>query len=673
MNYAKFKKFIFKQSCLKKSCINLLASENVASEAMLSILGSDLNNRYNLSDFPNIKYVKKIIRELEKALCKLFSSNYADCTPLSGMNCMELIFSSLSNPNDNIYIIPPSLGGHASTQHNCTILGRNAIYLPINSTSLQFDKEKIERIFKKFHPKLIYLDYTLICFYTNPEELIRIAHQYNALVVYDASHVLGLIAGKTFPNPLESGVDCLCGSTHKTFPGPQKAIFLTNNEFIHKHIKKVGYDFISSVHLNNVLALYVATIEMQKYGNTYAKQIIENSKALGERLSQRGICIPTYEQGISQTHQVWIKIASPQLIYESLAKFGINTNCMRIPGVNGLGLRLGTAEVTRLGMKEQEMYIIADLIADIIQNNTQTARSSIISLTKRFSHVLYSIDDEQRTKMIKSQKYTFHNSVNFKFDNIIADYENKILRPLQYYCGIILRGGLGRGIFDKLSDIDFTCIFNVEDVETYRKTLGLKRGMFRYNGVMFSARYISLTEFIQGKWSDKMKHAYQFSKTINCNPLIINTIKDKTSMSLTEKRKKIIDNIINLGEMCKIYPKLGDFEMYSEIYKQYHRHEYVAAHSTIDLALKYVKNIIFTLNGIYYPEEKSYYIEYFSNLAVQPAKIDESINEILLAPRTPYTIATRLNKLRDLSRELIKFVNSQIELPNNIYNEIMNN
>lgn len=674
MNYNQFKNAILKQSALKEHCLNLIASENIPSAAMRSVLNTNLDNRYPLCDFPNNNFLREIIIEIENKLCTLFGCQYADCSPLSGMNSMELILAALTEANDNVYIIPPMAGGHASTANNCSSLGLNVHYLPISPKSQFLNEEELEKRFDVSHPKVIYLDNTLICFYRDPTSIVRISHKYGAYVVYDASQVLGLIAGKAFPNPLDSGIDCMCGSTHKTFPGPQKAIILSNNISVIQRLKSVAVDFISSVHTNAILALYVATLEMQEYGQAYAKQIIANSKALGESLQKRGVCVPTYNFGITQTHQVWIQVDEPQTTYKKLSKYGICTNSMRIPEIEGIGIRLGTAEVTRLGMKESEMEVIADCIADVINNHAlKKVRTRIGGLLRNFDRVLFSIDEKQLFNIIYSQDYHFHKVKNVDFDAIIDDFEENILQPLEKYCGMIIRGGVGRGTADKYSDIDFTCFFDVEDVETYRKNAGLLRGMFRYKGVMFSARYMSVYEFVGEEWSEKMKHAYQFSKPIRCSKEIIDTLNEKTKMSYEERRRRVLLNLIDLGEMCKIYPKLGDFEMFSEVYKHYKRKEYMAAHATIDVALKYIKNILFSLNGIYYPEEKSYYISFFSNLPIQPLNIDRYIDEILQMPRNKDSIMERLDKLVSLSRMLLKFIKERISIPEDLYRYVMNN
>ena len=674
MNYAKLKETIYKQSLLKKRCLNLIASENISSTTMRSALHADLDNRYPLEDFPNNNFLRQIVKDLESDLCSLFSCQYADCSPLSGMNCMELIIASLTEANDNVYIIPPMAGGHASTAKNVKAMGRQINYLPIDTKTQDIDEIALAHSFEQNNPRLIYLDNTLICTFHSPEPIVRAAKKYNAFVVYDASQVLGLIAGEAFPNPLNYGIDCLCGSTHKTFFGPQKGVILSNSQSVMQRIKSVAVDFISSLHTNSILALYVATMEMQKFGKEYATQIVANSKALGQRLYERGICVPTYHRGISQTHQVWISLNNPQLGYDYLSKCGINTNCMRIPAIEGIGIRIGTAEITRLGMKEKEMVIIADCIADALQNKAKgSINARINSLLQCFSRVCYSMEEEELSRILQNQHYPFHTYHNVNFDNIIKDFESHILQPIPQYCGMIIRGGVGRGTCDQYSDIDFTCVLDVDDAEMFRKSIGLKRGMFRYKGVMFSARYMTVNEFVNGAWSDKMKHAYQFSKPIHCTESILYAIKSKTTMSTEERRSRILSNIVDLGEMCRVYPRLGDFEMFSEIYKHYRRQEYTAAHITIDLALKYIKNILFALNGIYYPEEKSYYSRFFSNLPVQPPKIDIFIQEILAESRTPDTIALRLEKLVRTSRITLQFLKTKVDIPDDLYREIMNN
>jgi len=334
----KFFNIVRKQEERKRKCINLIASENIISDGVRELQASLLSNRYILDDFPNNRGLFEIQKKLEKILCGMFQAKYVSTSPLSGMNCMELIISSLSNKGDDIYIIRPNDGGHGATQRICQLNHLNINFLSFDHKRNIIDVEKTKQLFKKKKPDLVYLDNTIITFYSPVKELKKLAAQYQAPLIYDGSHVLGLIAGKAFPNPLIDGADILNGSTHKTFFGAQKGIIMTNNKKIIDKINLLSKDYISSIHTGSLMSLYLSALEMEKFGVKYATQVVKNAKALARGLYNKGLKIPTKDCGFTETHQVWIDTdkLDPWQSFQILAKCHINVNPIRIPAIQKL-------------------------------------------------------------------------------------------------------------------------------------------------------------------------------------------------------------------------------------------------------------------------------------------------------------------------------------------------
>lgn len=677
----KFLNTVKAQENRKKLCINLIASENIISDATNKLQSSLLSNRYILDDFPNNKGLFAIQKKLSALLCEIFNAKYVNTAPLSGMNCMELIISSLSKRGDNIYIINPNDGGHSATQEICKLNGLNINFIPFNKNTNTLDIEKAKKSFKTNNPGLIYLDNTIICFYSDIRKLKKVANKYNALLVYDGSHVLGLISGKAFPNPLDDGVDILNGSTHKTFFGSQKGIILSNNEELMDRINSVSKNYISSVHTGSILSLYSASLEMKRFGKKYADQVIKNAKALAKTLDREGIKIPTKNCGFTDTHQVWIDTESvdPWVAFKRLAACNINVNPIRIPTIQKLGLRLGTAEVTRLGMKEKEMIIIGKFITDALKNKggIEDIKKDVINLCNKFKKIYFATEDAGNESYIDEQNYQLHDlkldrEIKKYYKSSAYNYVKNVFSKIPQFRGMIIRGGLGRGEVDELSDIDFTCVFDGE-ISEIKKEYGLKSGMHLYNEIMFSGRYISTKEFRNKDWSVKMKHAYSYVDFIKCDNEVKYIIKEKVNISKDEQLKRLVSNIIELGEICKVHEKYYGFKMFSEIYKQYRRGELLSANLEIDRAIKYLKNIIFDLNKINYPEEKSYFIKFFSRLPVQPRNFDKKIEKIMELPRDRTSLDTRLFLLVELSREVLGLCEKTVNLPGDIYKYIMDN
>lgn len=683
-------KIVARQEERKNHCINLIASENIISDKVSQLQASLLSNRYILNDFPNNKGLFEIKEKLKQHLCKMFGAKYTNVSSLSGMSCMSLIIGSLTDKNDNIYTLKPFDGGHSSTEKICRMHHLNINYLPFNHVSGQFNLKQIEKVFRLKKPRLVYLDNTIISFYSPIDGLSKIAKKYGAPIVYDGSHVLGLIAGRVFPNPLDNGADILSGSTHKTFFGAQKGIILTNNQDFINKIDSISSDYISSIHTGSLLALYMSVLEMEKFGHDYADQVVKNAKALGKSLAKYGVVIPTLKRGVTETHQVWIDTGKldPLKAFEILAECNINTNPIRIPAIQRIGLRLGTAEVTRLGMKENEMKQIAKLISEALASSIEKniIQKKVIEFCDKYQKIHFTFDDYgnnsdyplilEKNNPILDQQFKVHSIADeeymLKHEDFANQYTKDVFIRIPGFQGTIIRGGVGRGTADNFSDIDFTCVFDCEHIDRVIKDYELKTGMHLYKGMMFSGRYLSLISFRDDPWSLKMKHAYSYSKLINCFDAIGEILKEKTKITALEQKKRLVSNIIELGEICKVFDEYRGFKMFSEIYKQHSRKESLVANLEIDRAIKYIKNIIFDLNKIHYPEEKSYYVKFFSNLPKQPDNIDDDIKSILQMPRDGKNFEKRLSLLVLLARKVLVYCEGCVDLPKDIYKYYLN-
>lgn len=663
---------IVKQQILQQNCINLIASENYVSNDVTRQRSSRLCDKYILSDFPNTQGLRDLQDQLNNSLTHLFGASRVNTSPISGLNCMELVINSLLRPSDHIYVMDPMDGGHSSTQTICSLFDLKVHFLNIDLKSNQFDCAAIERQFQQNPPKLVYLDYALVLYYTPIIELSNLIKKYKGVLVYDGSHVLGLIAGKVFPNPLTQGADILCGSTHKTFFGPQKAIILSNNTELMDRIDRVAIDYISHTHTGEILGLLYATIEMEIEGQSYASQVVKNSNALANTLSERGIKIAKIPNKPLETHQVWVDVAGDVFdAYYSLEKCHINVNAMRIPLLKREGLRLGTAYVTRLGMKEKEMFVIANLIADVLLNkNPEEIAKKVDSFCEE-----YSLNSILEDSAMAEERFKMHSTDCFDLSYVqyAEKYCSDCLSIIPGFCGMILRGGVGRGTADIYSDIDFTAVFDCQNIDELVKKNHLHIGMHKYNGICFSGRYISLDDFSNNHWSPKMKHAYQFVKLVQCTKSIETIIAKHVAIDDKEQLRRVISNIIEIGEISKLYDTYKGFGMFSEIYKQFVRKDYLSANLEIDRGVRYIKNIIFDLNKIHYPEEKSYYISFFSNLPNQPDSFDERIKSILEMDRTQNSICQRLIEFRSLAKSVISYAEQFVSIPNNMYDFYMNN
>lgn len=393
---------------LKARSISLLPTENQLSPLATKVLGSDLVNRYFLLDntiweYPQIDDLLEVHNLTMALFQQLYGVAHVNLRPISGLNCMTVLLAALTSPGDTVWSVDPDAGGHGATAVVARQFGANVAYLPFDKAKLDFDFEQIEILIARKRPRLIYVDMANILFMPSLEPL-RAALDADIFVHFDCSHVLGLLLAPEFVNPMNCGLPLIAGSTHKTFPGPQKGFIGTNDSNLAQTIEGVTNSFISSHHVNSVAALCITAAEMLTFGRAYATQILHNATALAKALLNEGLPVQGRSStSLTGTHQIWL--ASPNPFVEPseavhvLKDAGLVVNCARIPTLGAKGLRLGTTEVTRLGMKEPEMEFIAKLIARIlihrdppaaVASQVQSLRAGF--LTPQYCYPLNSLD-----------------------------------------------------------------------------------------------------------------------------------------------------------------------------------------------------------------------------------------------------------------------------------------
>jgi glycine hydroxymethyltransferase len=261
------------------------------------------------------------------------------------------------------------------------------------------------KLVKQVKPKLALCGQSVFLFPTPLKPIAEAAHDVGAMVVYDAAHVLGLIAGKQFQDPLREGADVMTGSTHKTLPGPQGGMLVSDHKADKEEdkafLRKLGFGVFpgvtSSYHLHHVAAKGIAYAEHLEFGEAYANQTIKNAKRLAQSLYSQGFKVFGEKLGFTKSHQVLVEIGpgKGKEASKTLEDAGIVTNMNMIPGdadpLNPSGLRLGTPELTRIGMKEQEMEDIAGFYARALlkKESLRNIRDDIKEFRKDFQELCY--------------------------------------------------------------------------------------------------------------------------------------------------------------------------------------------------------------------------------------------------------------------------------------------
>jgi glycine hydroxymethyltransferase len=372
------------------SCINMICAENVTSKVVRKLISSDMLHRYSspIAHYKGTKYIDEIENLANELAKEVFEAKYADVRPISGLVAdMALLFNFVKK-GDKVAMVSPEDGGFKGTSSIGigSIIGYQDVYFAFDRDRYNIKVSESIEIVKRERPKLLLFGASYILFPQPVKEIV--SYDKNTLAAYDASHVMGLIAGKRFQSPLKEGCQIIVGSTHKSFFGPQGGIILCSNyEVFNKIRENMWLKIVDNIHWNRVTALAYSLAEMLEFGEDYASQVIRNSKVLGKALDENGIPVKARSYGYSESHQVILdynKIDEKERISKRLECAGII--CDR-------GIRLGTSELTRRGMKEREMELIASLIADVLlKDEVEKVKREVTKLTKEFQEVHYTFN-----------------------------------------------------------------------------------------------------------------------------------------------------------------------------------------------------------------------------------------------------------------------------------------
>ena len=263
-------------------------------------------------------------------------------------------------------------------------------------------------LIREIQPKITLVGQSVFLFPTPLKELSDAAHEVGSTVMYDGAHVLGLIAGGVFQDPLREGADVMTGSSHKTFPGPQGGFLLSssNDETFHRRLNNAMFPGVcSSYHLHHVAGKVVALAEFEAFGQAYAQDIVKNAKVFAEALASEGFDVLAESRGYTASHQVLtrhgeIDSGAGARAAKKLEDAGIITNMNMLPGdtkaMTPSGLRLGVQELTRVGMGINEMTEVAELYARVLikEEDPASVRRDVHQLKSNFQHVHYCFDSE---------------------------------------------------------------------------------------------------------------------------------------------------------------------------------------------------------------------------------------------------------------------------------------
>jgi len=372
-----------------KQCLNLIPSENIMSPAARRLLSSELAHRYTARDrfYMGTRFTDEIEQYGEKLAKEVFKAETADLRPLSGHIADLIVLANSAKPGDVFMCVSPKDGGYPGMWKEglAGLLKLKAVSFPFSKKDWNIKAEEAQETIVRVRPKIVVFGASLIVFPHPVITLAKVARESGAFVGFDGSHVLGLIAGGQFQDPLREGAHGLFGSTHKSFFGPQGGIILADKEHGERLKEKIYPAFVDNAHWNRIAALTLALAEMKKFGKTYAKQVVHNSQALAKALSDYGFPVICKHLGFTRSHQIILDYGDYEkgrAVAEKLQNANIITDCV---------VRIGTCEITRRGMKEREMLKIAELLKRTIvdKEKAENIRKDVAKLSHEFQKAEY--------------------------------------------------------------------------------------------------------------------------------------------------------------------------------------------------------------------------------------------------------------------------------------------
>jgi len=399
-----------------KNSINLIASENITSSSVREALASDLSHRYAEGIaghrlYEGCQYIDEIENITVDLSKKIFKAEHANVQPTSGVVANLASFFALTQPGDGMIALEVPVGGHIS-HANVSAAGVRGLKVsphPFDADKMNINPDAMKKDILEKKPIIVLLGGSLFLFPHPVEEAKEAADEVGAKVMYDGAHVLGLIAGGQFQDPLREGADLIAGSTHKKFPGPQGGIILCKDDLSDEIDDAVFPGVVSNHHLHHLAALGIATAEMLEFGVDYAKQTINNAKALAQSFHELGFNVLCEDLGFTESHQVALDVSDigrASILAKDLEANNIilNKNLLPWDDVNRSddpsGIRVGSQELTRRGLKESHMSEVAEFIKQVAVDG-KNVKSEVAEFISSYDTVHYAFSNDKAYEYIE--------------------------------------------------------------------------------------------------------------------------------------------------------------------------------------------------------------------------------------------------------------------------------
>ncbi len=391
----------------EQECFNLNPAGNAMNPRAEAFLAEGLGSRPSLG-YPGDKYEMGLeaveqIEVIAAELCaEIFQARYAEIRVASGAMANLYAFMATCKAGDTIIVPPASIGGHVTHQMAgaAGLYGLDIHEAPVDAANFTVDLEGLRKLARSLKPKLITIGGSLNLFAHPVKEVRAIADEVGALVMFDAAHLCGMIAGRAWANPLLEGAHLMTMSTYKSLGGPAGGLIVTNDAGLAQRLDAIAYPgMTANFDVAKSAALALTMLDWREHGQDYAKAMVRVAKALAHELDKNGVPVFAGTGGFTTSHQFAVKsekfgggqTASKKLRKANLLVSGIG---LPIPAVTGdlNGIRFGTPEIVRWGVEEKDAAQLAEFIAKALASNDPAGLAPEVSqFRSRFNTLHYII------------------------------------------------------------------------------------------------------------------------------------------------------------------------------------------------------------------------------------------------------------------------------------------
>ena len=391
----------------RRGTLNLIASENVPSPFVEEMRAGELDRRYGYYNgidvfdrhYQGNLHLARLEDFAHQLARELFQVQFVDLRPLSGNIAGIAAMFGLARAGETVLEVYNAHRYAAKMAGAPMTVDLHSVEIPWDGPNYNIDLDRTLRMIEQHKPRIVSIGSGLFLFPSPVREIKEAMRQHNpdSLLIYDAAHVLGLIAGGRFQDPLREGADVVISSTHKTFAGPQGGIVFTNNRQCAENLgKAVSPLLVANHHLSRISALAATFLEWLHCGPEHAGAVVANAKALGRALQDRGVPLVGAHLDFTETHMLLLivdEFGEMQELADRLEECGIIGGTANPPAELGSnGMRLGVQELTRLGMKQEDGPAIADCIVDALKgDNLAEVKRRVYNLAQRFDTICFTI------------------------------------------------------------------------------------------------------------------------------------------------------------------------------------------------------------------------------------------------------------------------------------------